>query len=98
MWERQLKNLPVRDQIQIAGICYLKALRHWQTWMAMALLAFLTHVSYRLGIAFSLTYGVFNIASLIGAGIGGGILALVMSQQAKKHVDEVTKRTLKTEH
>ena len=98
MWESEFRNLPVRDQIQITGICYLKALRLWQTWMAMALLALLALVSIRIGVAFSLTYGVFNIAGLLGAGIGGGILALMMSQHAKKHIDEVTKKTLKTEH
>ena len=64
----------------------------------MVLLALLALVSIRLGVAFSLAYGIFNIAGLLGAGIGGGILGLVMSQQAKKHVDQVTKQILKTEH
>jgi hypothetical protein len=98
MWETDLRNLSVRAQIRITGICYFKALTHWQTWMAVALLALLALVSIRLGAAFSLTYGIFNIAGLLGVGIGGGILALVMSRQAKKHVDEVTKQILKTEH
>ena len=98
MWESELRDLPVRAQIHIAGICYFKALKHWQTWMAISLLAFLALVSMRVGVAFSLTYGIFNIAGLLGAGIGGSILALVMSQQAKKHVDEVIKQILKTEH
>lgn len=87
----ELKNIAIPTQMRIVTICYFKALQHWQTWLAMLFLGIWGYISMMIGLALNLKIGIFNPVGLLGAGIGGGIFAIVITQQAKKHLNEVMK-------
>ncbi|HDK42651.1 MAG TPA: hypothetical protein ENG87_04675 [Candidatus Pacearchaeota archaeon] len=86
-----LQNMPTFDQMRIVAVCFFRAFKHWQTWLAMIFIAIVAYVSNIAGLALGLKFGIFNLAGLLVAAIGGGIFGIVMTQQAKKHLKEVMK-------
>lgn len=89
-WE-ELRNISPIGQIRITTICFLKALKHWQIWLAMIFLGVLAYISSVIGNVLGLKFGVLNLVSLLAAAIGSGIFAVLITQQAKNHLSEVMK-------
>jgi len=95
---KELQNISTIGQIRITAICFLKALKHWQIWLAMIFLGVLAYISSVIGNVLGLKFGVLNLVGLLAAAIGGGIFAVLITQQAKNHLSEVTKTYINKEN
>lgn len=94
---KELQNISTIGQIRITAICFLKALKHWQIWLAMIFLGVLAYISV-IGNVLGLKFGVLNLVGLLAAAIGGGIFAVLITQQAKNHLSEVMKTYINKEN
>jgi len=90
-WE-ELQNLSISQQIYFPVLSTLKALGHWQVWLAMLFLALCVYSGTKIGIILGMKFGIFNLPGLFGCIIGGGVFSIVISYEAKKALYEVMKK------
>ena len=84
-WE-ELEGLSSSRQLYFVVISMLRALAHWQVWVAMAFLALCVYFGRKLGISFGLRIGLINLGSLCGAAAGGAVYSIVHIFEAKKYL------------
>lgn len=95
---KELQDISTIGQIRITATCFLKALKHWQIWLAMIFLSVLAYISSIIGNVLGLKFGVLNLVGLLAAAIGSGIFAVLITQQAKNHLSEVMKTYINKEN
>ena len=64
----------------------------------MIFLTVLAYIGSIIENALGLKFGIFNLVRLCVSAIGGGIFAVVITQQAKNHLSEVMKTYLNKEN
>ena len=95
---KELQDISPIGQIRITALCFLKALKHWHIWLAMIFLGVLAYTCSIIGNVLGLKFGLLNLVGLLAAAIGGGIFAVLITQQAKNHLSEVMKTYISKEN
>lgn len=84
----ELRSLPKRERKQVWRRCYNKILRHWQTWVALALCGICSGAGGALGrLAFVDSYLIL-VCIAAGGGIGGFIFSQVAIHVAIPYIRE----------
>ena len=90
-WD-ELQDLSPSQQAYFSVLSVLKALGHWQVWLAMLFLALCGYSGTKIGTILGLKFGIFNLPGLFGCIIGGSVFSIVISYEAKKILHEVMKK------
>ena len=90
-WE-QLKGLSYTQQVSFTVISTLKALIHWQVWVALGFLAVCVCLGKKFGVSFGIEIWSINLGVLFGAAIGGAVYSTVHIFEAKKALRQVMQK------
>jgi hypothetical protein len=80
---KELQNLSSSQQIYFSVLSTLRALGHWQVWVAMLFLALCAYSGTKIGIILGIKFGIFNLAGLLGCIVGGAVFSIVFSYEGK---------------
>ena len=90
-WE-ELKGLSNSRQVYFSVISMLRALVHWQVWVAMSFLALCGYFGMKFGNFLGLKIGLINLGGLCGAVVGGAVYSIVHVFEAKKYLRKLMQK------
>jgi hypothetical protein len=93
-WE-ELEGLSISQQVYFAVLSTLKALGHWQVWIAIGFLAMCVYLGRKFGAILGIQFWSLNLAGLFGAAVGGSVYSIVHMYEAKKSLRQVMQKNNK---